>query len=646
MKHTFKKVLPFLLTALFLLAIIPMVAFAETTEAKKEQPTVDDSENYGYIQVPDYGSHALTDRYLRNVSEGKINPQKSGLPSRYDSRDYGYVTPVKNQGGYGTCWSFSTIAPIETYMIKHGIIDSDTGKAATNTIDLSELHLAWFTYSDSYDKLGMLKGDYSRSLEKNYLDRGGDEKQAAYTLMRWAGPASEKEYALRYSSASYSGLDSKYAYNYDIAHITDAIWIPVSNTDAVKSAIKDHGAASTGMYVDIDNYLNGNTGAYYYNGSPKANHGVTVVGWDDNYSRNNFKSSCRPNGNGAWIIKNSWGTGYGDRGYFYVSYEDTGINSCICSFYKVSSSDNYVNCYQYDGTSNIVSCKYLPKNSQIANVFTAQGAEKIKAVAISTRDEATSYTLEIYKNPVDVNDPTSGTLMTTQTGSIDFPGYHSIPLSSPVALSPGDKFSVVFTLSAPNYWIAVPYDATASIYWVEWVHADNGKTSFFREENGSWQDTPDKGDFRIKAYTDLNCMYTVNVNGNTLIMRTDHDFAASVKTYIPNGALLIVDRIYNGWGRTTFNGNTGWVYLTNCIFDGNINRYYTVNISATTLNVRADHNSSSAVIDSLPNGAILYVKYFYNGWGKITYNGRDGWVHLSNCKYNSSIDRTYTVITP
>jgi C1A family cysteine protease len=51
------------------------------------------------------------------------------------------------------------------------------------------------------------------------------------------------------------------------------------------------------------------------------NHGVSIVGWDDSFSRENFPVSNQPDGDGAWIVRNSWGPGWGDGGYFYMSYD-------------------------------------------------------------------------------------------------------------------------------------------------------------------------------------------------------------------------------------------------------------------------------------------------------------------------------------
>ncbi len=561
MKHPLKKLLALLLSALMLFTLAPSIAYAGAKTIREE--IASKNNRFGYNHVDYHGGRTLTERYLSGEKDSSV---RDTLPSSYDSRTYGYITPVKNQNPYGTCWTFGTMAAIEAYMIKHGIINKDTGAAATTSMDLSELHLAWFTYSAAYDKLGMLSGDSSAATYSNYLNNGGTGSLATYTVMRWEGPATENTSALKYSNASTSGVNSQYAYAYDNAHVTDAIWIPVANRDAVKRAIMEYGAATI-SYYHSDSYFNSSTGGYCYktNSTVYANHAVTVVGWDDNYSRSNFYSSYGPSGNGAWIIKNSWGTSWGRSGYFYLSYEETASNDEYCYFYKVAPVDNYTNCYQYDGTSNISNYLAMSNNCQVANVFVAQSSEQLTAVALATWDEATSYTLQIYKNPTSSTNPTSGTLMTSQTGYIDYAGYYTIPLNNAVSLSSGDKFAVVFTLSTPHYdssdgkYVHIPYDASASISWAKWVHTNHGSTSFYKLSNGSWTDVPNNGDIRIKAYTGGTAAtpsYTVSAVSNNTSYGTVSVSGNTIIATPANGCYLDDVRVTSGNATLSVDGNT------------------------------------------------------------------------------------------
>ncbi|MBQ1679042.1 MAG: InlB B-repeat-containing protein, partial [Oscillospiraceae bacterium] len=631
MKRTSRKLLALLLTMLMVLSLFP-TAFAESGAAKaKLEPT--EALN-GYIPMDYHGSRALTDAYLSGEANGTnaTNPVRASLPSSYDSRSYGYITSVKNQNPYGTCWTFGTMAPIEAYMIKHGIINNDTGAAATTSMDLSELHLAWFNYTNAYDKLGMLTGDSSKPLGDTYLDQGGNGAMATFTMMRWAGPASESTSALKYSNASTSGLNSQYAYNYNIAHVTDVTWIPTANRDAVKEAIMEYGAATI-SYYHADTYLNSSTSAYCFKQSASygsnnyqyGNHAVTVVGWDDNYSKSNFKSSYGPSSNGAWIIKNSWGSSWGKSGYFYLSYEDSASLNDTCFFYKVSSLDNYANCYQYDGTCNVANYQAMGNNCQIANIFTANGSESLKAVAIAPWDEATTYTLKIYKNPTTASNPTSGTLMCTQNGYFEYSGYYTIPLNTPVSLSAGDKFAVVFTLSTPSAdpddgkYVHIPYDASAKISWCQWTHANHGNTSYYKEANGSWTDVPSNGDFRIKAYTD-DASYTVTAVSNNTSYGTVSVNGNKITASPKSGYYVSDAQVTSGTATVSINGN---VITVNASSDCTVKVIFAVKpqYTVTYKALGATVGSNTAYIQdviTLPTTATAVNGYEFVGWTAAT----------------------------
>ena len=97
---------------------------------------------------------------------------------------------------------------------------------------------------------------------------------------------------------------------------------------------------SFGMY---DTYYNPYTYAYSYPGSAGVNHAVTLIGWDDNYSRENFNSASNVTSNGAWIARNSWGDDWGEAGYFYISYENKCNYNIVAA--EATTSPKYRNNY-------------------------------------------------------------------------------------------------------------------------------------------------------------------------------------------------------------------------------------------------------------------------------------------------------------
>ena len=525
MKRT-KKLFALLLAIVMVLVLIPTAIFAEEQEPETPIPN-------GYIPVELPGSRPVTNAYLRGDMEtynrltGNGASTQDTLPSAYDSRDYGYITSVKNQGSYGSCWAHAAMASIESYMIKHNV-PVGTGSAATTSLNLSETQHCFFNYSDAYDAENMLTGDrtvLTDSSAKNGLDCGGNGEMSAYTLQRWTGAASESVSALAYSKASTvasSGLGSQYAYDSNICHVQNSVWVPSSDRDGIKRAIMQYGAGNISYCAGT----NITTYTYTYqcvtSSSSSPNHAITVIGWDDSIAASNFKPN-KPSGNGAWLCKNSWGTSYFKQGYMWISYEDASVlNSGYIFFYDAEPIDNYDHNYQYDGTCNSAcygtgysdSAEWyvgFANNTQVANVFTANGKEDLKAIAFCNWDEALTYTVDIYKNPTAGN-PSSGDRVSGASGYFPYSGYYTVTLDNTVRLNAGDTFSVVITQSCPansadgnGKFIHTPYDANFNnedyADWFYWTHVDHGNTSYYKEPNGSWTDCPDNGDYRIKAYT-------------------------------------------------------------------------------------------------------------------------------------------------
>lgn len=190
MSKFLKRILALSLIALLVLSLVP-TAFAETSSGEQEY------EQHGLGRLPErrHGSTTPSDS-----SQSAQGLQTASLPTQYDSRNYGYITPVKNQGDYNTCWTFGAAASCEAYMIKHGVHVGENGPKADLSLNLSEFHLAYYTYTDAYDAEGMLTGDktYFLSSHSNgsFLEAGGTGELVSYPLMRWTGLADESDVAL------------------------------------------------------------------------------------------------------------------------------------------------------------------------------------------------------------------------------------------------------------------------------------------------------------------------------------------------------------------------------------------------------------------------------------------------------------------
>lgn len=241
----------------------------------------------------------------------------ANLPNKYDLRDDIDIT-VENQGAKNTCYAFATLNAIETN------IALKTGEE----YDFSELHVEYMT---------------SKLLGGNRTYNGGGNFQNVIDYTKgMQGPVLESEipYSGFYSSENYYVLRDANP----IITATETIEFPTIEkneeytesemTDfknSVKSHIMKNGALYTIMYMEeAENYYDSFSYGYCcLNGEMQANHAVTIIGWDDTYSKDNFPSENRPTKDGAWLVLNSYGTSFGNKGIFYISYEDVWVNNNI-----------------------------------------------------------------------------------------------------------------------------------------------------------------------------------------------------------------------------------------------------------------------------------------------------------------------------
>ena len=392
------------------------------------------------------------------------------FPSSYDLRSTGKMTPVRDQGPCGDCWTFGTFGSMESALLP------------AESRDFSE------------NNLNNLNGfDIPRC-------QGGNESMAMAYLARWggtmqAGPVDEgaDPHNPNYNTSP-AGLPPQ-------KHLQDVILIAprgsTTNNDALKSALMTYGAVETAMYMD-NAYFNSANAAYYYTGSASANHSVTLAGWDDTYSRYNFKSP--PPGDGAFLIKNSWGTYWGQAGYFWISYYDTRY-AFRESFVYVNSQPvtAYSRAYQYDPLGWVSSYGYGSPTASFANVFTAVASEQLQAVSFYVASDNSPYTVTIYTGVGGT--PTSGTLASTTPGTNATAGYHTVALAAPVALTAGMRFSVVVTETTPGTSYPIPAETRQSGY-SSAASASPGQ-SYISYDGVSWYDLSSDGTTNVcvKAFT-------------------------------------------------------------------------------------------------------------------------------------------------
>lgn len=384
-------------------------------------------------------------------------------PSSYFLGDYGRLTPIKNQGGCGSCWSFATYGSLESYLMPG------------EEWNFAEEHLI--------DNHGFDWGECA----------GGNVDLSTAYLTRWDGPKNESDYPYTHSFGQDMQATQK--------KVQQVVYLPSRSGYLDNDVIKDYVTTDGALYISMgwySSYYNAANDSYYYNGSSGTNHGVCIVGWDDNYSSSNFNYT--PPGNGAFIVRNSWGSGWGDNGYFYMSYYDTKLTPRAI-FNNAEAADIYSTNYQYDPLGWVGNYGYSDPTAYGANIFTATSNEALKAVGFYTNDNNVDVTISVYTNVSGSTDPKNGTFSETKTASFTYPGFYTVELDTPVSLTNGQQFSVVVYFDNTSYVYPVACEYIQSGY--SSAATANPGESFLSNDGVNWFDMGSGNDANvcIKAYT-------------------------------------------------------------------------------------------------------------------------------------------------
>ena len=441
---------------------------------------------------------------------------KTPVPSKWGYENFrDYMPDLRSQGKYGACWAVSAIALAEINLGRQGKIIKP---------NLSEVQLAYFFYNWQTDPLGGTEGDANRGNfgpGENYLQAGGDLTYAGLVLATWTGVAME-EGVLKYppdEGPIQDPIDPKYAYE-GVARLRDCYLVIPDPYDSgsmqeAKGLIMETGAL--GIHYNAPDGLgqeyNAKTNAFYDPLPADNNHAVTIVGWDDHFSKDNF--IIHPPRDGAWLIRNSWATGPYEQnqkyeGYFWMSYYNGSLQEQAVA-YVFDTADRYDNNYQYDGGIYNDSLDIPRDTCYTANVFRTKAAnyEDLMAASFYSETIGGDYTIQVYvsDSPMGAN-PESGTLKAVKTGKIPHKGYHTVDLDSPVELKRGQYFSIVLTIHNGNedtVNIARERSSYDSDRFTQTTVAIQPGQSFFRIDDQKWEDIYNskntKGNLRIKAFT-------------------------------------------------------------------------------------------------------------------------------------------------
>ncbi|MGN0311895.1 MAG: C1 family peptidase [Lachnospiraceae bacterium] len=467
-KHFASGWLASFLVVLMLLSGITMPVAAQTKDIRNDAKQVVTAKS-GYGK----GHRSLGITKETGGSTGStLSARKSTTyPESYNLVDMGMVTSVKDQGDYGTCWAFAATAAMESNALMQGL----------GEYDLSEAQLAYFEFNNPSVQATGLEGDNVTLETGTWYEVGGNNVLTATLLAKGYGPVSEQD--VPYSRIT-SKLSDTYAYSSNALDLDSVYEIASNNKNAIKEAIMKNGAVTMSAYMEKDReYYNSATASLYVGRREQADHEVCVVGWDDNYSRENF-GRVKPSSNGAWLCKNSWGSSWGKNGYFWISYEDVVSNSKSesCYSFVMKKSGTYSNLYQYDGGGSIATYS----GDGAANIFTARDKEKITAIRVMNYYDNESATITIYKG-VEDGKPESGTKVLTQKVTFGQSGYETIELKTPVVVNSGQTFSVCVTYANTT---KICVDEDIDYGWIAYdVNVEDGQSFIKSSSSGNWQST-------------------------------------------------------------------------------------------------------------------------------------------------------------
>lgn len=403
---------------------------------------------------------------------------------KFSLLDYGKVSKAHDQEKTNMCWTFATTSTIESSLL----IEQN------KEVDLSEKHIDYSTIYTLDDGTKNPFGYYSKT-----KDVGGNYYLSGAYLSAGRGPILETKLPWSTSSSSKSNtLNQKSDY-----YVNEIDYISSKSCDAntilaIKKNLTEYGAMGAQIYAETPTYVSNDKLSYYYNGNNTINHALTIVGWDDDYSASNFKTT--PKGNGAWLTKDTYPTIFTGNstipaGYHYVSYYDTNICTNLMSAYKVetTSFDNKYTNNIHGFSGNIATTD--ASSIIFKNIYTKQNnaSEKLSKVNIFTGYPGDKY--EIYYS--DVDDYSKAVKIGEGTATKE--GYTSINISKNISIT-SEKFYIYLKYTTAytevdngkTYYV-FPVESFASSSTAEdkWYYVANKPSgvSYYSIDSTSWIDT-------------------------------------------------------------------------------------------------------------------------------------------------------------
>ncbi len=415
--------------------------------------------NYGYVPHPVDPSY-FSDRI------SSADSQVQAFPASFDLRTLSLVTSVKDQGACGSCWTFGNLASFEGRILFKLFYK----KGVYRYKDYSEQNMKECKPYCLWD--GCAGGN--AYIASNYLSYMAARKET------------DDPYIPVVGTCNPSPPKRRVAKNWFM--VCNGCADTTAEINAIKNAIYNKGVVNTALHMVYlsDPHFEGNI--LVWPGCPNPiNHEVALVGWDDNMSYTG--------GSGCWIVKNSWGSSWGDNGYFYVAYGSANLGY-ESSYYGYAGYNPSETLYLWDEAGWLTSWGYGDNHAQAACTFTTQVPnERVTHVEFWCVDFDVDYTIRIYKKAAGTGSGTTfSNLQATLTGNCSYPGYYRKCLPVPFTmLRSGKRFGVIIESTCNSGYIW-PVAAESDSWPSDFNPPIQSDCTFIRHNEGDgWYDLEGSG---------------------------------------------------------------------------------------------------------------------------------------------------------
>jgi len=379
------------------------------SEAYMQYLALSEEEKSKIEAIPNKYSVPINAIYTESMEENYNVSQIASeqISESFDLRDYIDIK-VENQQSTGICYAFASLNSVETNL---ALIDNVN-------VDLSEVHAA--SLITGYG------GNFISDTELYYADKIGPVYEENWPIANLFATNKDSTSTAIYNylsgatSSLSSTIKSKLKETEATKYVTETVNFPEiskssseynsEEAEIVRKIIKKHIMQYGSLYANISsNALTSQNGYAVLNtpsSSYQVNHAISIVGWDDNFSKENFPASCKPVNNGAYLALNSWGENWGNAGYFWISYEDYWVESGISGVISVDGNINLTSMVITNADTNKeIPTEIIPKginaNIEINTIVDTADEQLFGINIISPSGEDVTSLVSILENKIE-----------------------------------------------------------------------------------------------------------------------------------------------------------------------------------------------------------------------------------------------------